>query len=70
MDAKKPIQKTSRVTAKRRVNLLFSHGVMMKGEMLSMKMMIIGKNQSNYSQVHATAILGNDDAMLRTQLKK
>jgi hypothetical protein len=41
---------------------------LMKGELLLMIMMM-GENQSSLSKVHATAILGTDESLLRTQFK-
>jgi hypothetical protein len=35
----------------------------------SMKMMMVDKKQSSYSQFHATMILGTDETILRTQVK-
>jgi hypothetical protein len=35
--------------------------------LLLMKMMMMSENQSSFSQVHATAILGTDETLLRTQ---
>ncbi len=40
----------------------------MKGELVSMKMMMMSENQSNLPQVNVTVILGTDETMLRTQL--
>jgi hypothetical protein len=51
-----------RVAAHKMVNLLFLMGLM-KGELLSMKIMIC-ENLSSSSQVHVTAILGTEDFLL------
>ncbi len=40
--------------------LNLSRWVLMKGELVSMKMMTMGENQSSWSQVHVTVILGTD----------
>jgi hypothetical protein len=41
---------------------------LMKGEILLM-MMMTSENQSSWSQVHATVILGTDETLLSTQFK-
>jgi hypothetical protein len=38
-----------------------------KGKM--MLMMMMGENQSSWSQVHESAVLGTDETVLRTQFK-
>ncbi len=41
--------------------------VLGKGELVSMKVMIMGENQSSRSQFYVTEILGTGETMLRTQ---
>jgi hypothetical protein len=44
-------------------------GVLVKGELVTMKVKMMSENQSSLSQVHVTAILGNNETMLRTQFE-
>jgi hypothetical protein len=41
-------------------------GILMKEELVWLKMMMMRENQSSLSQGHVTVILGNDEPMLRT----
>jgi hypothetical protein len=64
-----PTEEAGKVTATTRVNYSLSCGVLVKGKLVSMKVMMMNENQSSLSQVHVTVILGTDKTMLRTQFK-
>jgi hypothetical protein len=63
LEAKEPYQKKAGRQPKQESTYSFSWGLM-KGVLLLMRMM--DENQSSWSQVYATAILGADETLFRT----